>query len=175
MFFQVTLCRLIRREEPNFGAGLTNNWAGSTTRKKDNNSFDIKFDHQQTGYDLVQAHDTLSCRSCHRPKYVSDAGTRDYATKNAVLDKTYLGLDRHCVGCHVEDDPHTGQFKGRGCDECHSEVTWKNVPRFSHQRTKYPLTGAHERVECVKCHEPNPPGAPPEQAGLAPLVLDAYE
>ena len=124
-----------------------------------------KFDHRQTGYDLVQAHDTLSCRSCHRPKYVSDAGTRDYATKNAVLDKTYLGLDRHCVGCHVEDDPHVGQFKGRGCDECHSEATWKNVPRFSHQRTKYPLTGAHERVECVKCHEPNPPGAPPEQAG----------
>jgi hypothetical protein len=129
------------------------------------------FDHKQTGYPLVMAHDTASCRSCHRPDYVTVPEAREYATKNGVLGKTYLGLDRHCVSCHVEDDPHVGQFKAKGCDECHNEATWKEVPRFSHQRTKYPLTGAHQNVACAKCHEPNPPGAPPEQAGYVNVAF----
>ena len=40
---------------PNFGTGITNNYVGSTTRSKDNNSFDIKFDHQQTDKDRFSA------------------------------------------------------------------------------------------------------------------------
>lgn len=36
---------------PNLGAGLTNNYASSTTRIKDTNAFDIKVDHQQTDKD----------------------------------------------------------------------------------------------------------------------------
>jgi len=36
---------------PNLGTGLTNNYATSTTRSKDNNSFDVKVDHQQTDKD----------------------------------------------------------------------------------------------------------------------------
>jgi hypothetical protein len=36
---------------PNLGAGLTNNYSGATTRKKDSDLFDVKIDHQQTGKD----------------------------------------------------------------------------------------------------------------------------
>jgi hypothetical protein len=36
---------------PNLGTGITNNYASSTTRKKDTDSFDIKVDHQQTERD----------------------------------------------------------------------------------------------------------------------------
>jgi outer membrane receptor protein involved in Fe transport len=36
---------------PNFGTGLTLNYAGQTTRKKDTDSFDVKVDHAQTDSD----------------------------------------------------------------------------------------------------------------------------
>jgi Carboxypeptidase regulatory-like domain len=36
---------------PNLGSGLTNNYAGQTTRKKDSDSFDVKVDHAQTDKD----------------------------------------------------------------------------------------------------------------------------
>ncbi len=129
------------------------------------------FDHRQTGYALVQAHDTVPCRWCHRPNSITATDVQEYAAKNGVLARTYLGLGRECVGCHIEDDPHVGQFKGRGCDECHGEGTWKETPRFSHQRTRYPLTGAHRNVACEKCHPPNPPAAPPEQAGYVGIAF----
>ncbi|MFB3826778.1 MAG: carboxypeptidase regulatory-like domain-containing protein [Bryobacteraceae bacterium] len=40
---------------PNLGSGITNNYASSTTRKKDSNSFDVKVDHQQTEKDRFAA------------------------------------------------------------------------------------------------------------------------
>ena len=36
---------------PNLGSDMINNYAGSTTRKKDSDSFDVKVDHQQTDKD----------------------------------------------------------------------------------------------------------------------------
>ena len=36
---------------PNLGSGITNNFAGQTTRKKDADSFDVKVDHAQTDKD----------------------------------------------------------------------------------------------------------------------------
>jgi hypothetical protein len=40
---------------PNLGSGINNNYSGSTTRKKDSNSFDMKIDHQQTDNDRFSA------------------------------------------------------------------------------------------------------------------------
>ena len=40
---------------PNLGSGLTNNYASATTRSKDTNSFDLKFDHAQTDKDRFSA------------------------------------------------------------------------------------------------------------------------
>ncbi len=41
------------------------------------------------------------------------------------------------------------------CENCHTATAWKpikSVPEFDHNKTKYPLRGMHEKVECTQCH-----------------------
>ncbi|MGB7845591.1 MAG: hypothetical protein WBL63_08255 [Candidatus Acidiferrum sp.] len=41
------------------------------------------------------------------------------------------------------------------CENCHTAAGWRPiraVPEFDHNKTKYPLRGMHEKVECVACH-----------------------
>jgi hypothetical protein len=41
------------------------------------------------------------------------------------------------------------------CENCHTFTSWKpirSVPEFSHDKTRYPLRGLHEKVECRQCH-----------------------
>lgn len=41
------------------------------------------------------------------------------------------------------------------CENCHTATAWrpiKAVPEFDHNKTKYPLRGMHEKVQCVQCH-----------------------
>ncbi|HEY6944006.1 MAG TPA: cytochrome c3 family protein, partial [Candidatus Acidoferrum sp.] len=41
------------------------------------------------------------------------------------------------------------------CENCHTATAWrpiKAVPEFDHNKTKYPLRGMHEKVECTQCH-----------------------
>jgi hypothetical protein len=91
------------------------------------------FDHALTGYTLEGKHAPLKCAACHLPK----------------LGKTFLGLKRDCVPCHV--DIHKGQF-GPKCASCHGQNAWKPVTGFDHSKTAYPLTGLHVSVACDKCH-----------------------
>ena len=54
-----------------------------------------------------------------------------------------------CGDCHK--DPHQGRF-GETCTKCHTEVDWKTVvagsteSRAFHDKTRYPLRGAHVQV-----------------------------
>jgi hypothetical protein len=69
-----------------------------------------------------------------------------------------------CTSCH--EDVHKGQFaermagrldeKGRplGCELCHSTKEWKDMTKFDHSRTKFPLEGSHRVTACVDCHKP---------------------
>jgi len=41
---------------------------------------------------------------------------------------------------------------GAACERCHVVEAWKDIGKFNHAATKYPLTGAHERTACQKCH-----------------------
>jgi hypothetical protein len=98
---------------------------------------DFRFDHEQeTGIALVGAHAQAECLRCH-----NDRGpVAEYAA-------------RGCAGCHV--DPHRGQL-GLNCDACHQQDGW--IPReviAQHQRTRFPLVGAHAATACFACH----PGA----------------
>jgi hypothetical protein len=127
------------------------------------------FDHAKTGYPLRQAHDTVACRSCHRPENITAADVRAYAAQHAVLATTDLGLSHQCASCHHKDDPHGAQFAGRACDACHDEASWKKAPGFDHRKTRYPLTGAHDSVPCAKCHtavRPNERRSPVRYAGV---------
>jgi hypothetical protein len=98
---------------------------------------DFAFDHeQQTGTPLRGAHAAVRCLYCH-----NDRGpVQQFAAKG-------------CAGCH--EDVHRGQL-GRQCKDCHDEQTWRPSEQIAkHDRTRFPLVGAHVAVACFRCH----PGA----------------
>jgi len=107
------------------------------------------FDHSKTGYLLEGKHAGLSCRQCHNAKNIPDFERA--SLKTADLSRTFLGLSRDCGSCHT--DPHRGQL-GKACEKCHDSIDWKRTLPFDHARTRFPLTGAHARVACQKCHKP---------------------
>src|SRR5512136_477351 len=119
------------------------------------------FDHKKTGYALEGKHATVECRQCHSASHV-DPQTRTLI-KEKNLDRTFLGLSTACLSCHK--DFHRGQLS-KNCQNCHNTPNWKDVSLFNHVDTRYPLTGLHANVACVKCHQPAEPGGPPKYTGL---------
>lgn len=93
---------------------------------------DVTFDHSRTAFSLVGSHLQAACSTCH-------AGGK------------YVGTPTSCVDCHASDDKHNGQF-GQDCSACHRATRWSDVT-FDHNRSGFPLTGAHRSVMCQKCHE----------------------
>jgi len=93
-----------------------------------------RFDHDRSQFKLRNAHAarTVACSDCHE-------------TLQAMR-----GTPTDCVSCHRRDDRHEGTLGAR-CDQCHQDVNWK-VPRFDHNRTRYPLAGRHAVVACKSCH-----------------------
>ena len=105
------------------------------------------FDHTKMGYPLEGRHAGLGCKSCHKPEHIPAAARETIAVKD--LNRTFLGLSRDCLSCHA--DQHRVQLS-TDCARCHTFSGWKPASRFSHAAAKFPLTGAHERVACQKCH-----------------------
>ena len=99
------------------------------------------FDHNLTDYPLLGKHKNVRCEACHG------------STKTFKIKKF-----KYCSDCHK--DYHQGQFLntdyGNHCERCH------NVQGFSpstftiqdHQKTHFPLKGAHKAVPCIDCHKP---------------------
>ena len=120
-----------------------------------------KFDHQKTGYALEGKHAALECQQCHNAKFIQQPLRPLIREKD--LNHSFLGLSRDCLTCH--EDFHKGQL-GKDCQSCHNTTTWKDVSRFNHAKTRYPLTGLHMKVACAKCHAPAAPNEPPRFTGL---------
>ncbi len=120
------------------------------------------FDHARAGFTLVGKHARTACVACHRRERVRD----DRVKSNAARMKagTFLGLGRECLDCHK--DQHGGQFK-QACTTCHGQEGWKPVTGFSHDKTRFALTGKHAEVECGKCHRAPAPGGIVAYAGIA--------
>ena len=89
----------------------------------------VTFEHGRTGFQLDGRHATLTCRQCHR---IED----------------FRGVDANCATCHP--DHHQGAL-GRQCQDCHTSTDWR-AEAFDHDRTAFPLWGAHGAVECARCH-----------------------
>jgi len=53
----------------------------------------------------------------------------------------------------MKDNPHGKQFIGQDCSSCHTAKTWKKVPLFNHNNTKFSLVGKHIQVKCEDCHK----------------------
>lgn len=105
-----------------------------------------RFDHKRAGYTLEQKHAQLKCADCHQAKFeVGPAASRS-ARKSG---QGYTGLESTCTSCH--EDIHRGAL-GERCTKCHDIGKWTITPGFSHDTTRYALTGKHDEVKCDKCH-----------------------
>jgi hypothetical protein len=93
-----------------------------------------KFDHNLSAFKLEGEHAETACADCHQ---------------NGV----YKGTPSDCYSCHARNDEHNGQY-GTDCAFCHTPADWERVT-FDHSKSKFPLVGAHERVDCAKCHTNN--------------------
>lgn len=118
------------------------------------------FDHTKTGYTLAGKHVGVACSHCHQPQRIGEADRALIRMKD--LRQTFLGLPKDCVACHR--DAHKGQL-GPACANCHTFEDWKAAKSFDHGKTRFPLTGKHESVACVKCHA-GAPGMPAQFKGL---------
>jgi hypothetical protein len=106
-----------------------------------------QFDHAGTGYRLEGRHAAVACRSCHQPAHISAADMALLSIKDKT--RTYLGLSRRCVNCH--SDAHQGQL-AMECERCHDQQDWKKPSRFDHNKTRFRIDGAHQKVACDRCH-----------------------
>ncbi len=92
----------------------------------------VVFDHDLTKFPLHGSHPLLTCEDCHASGKYKDA---------KVV----------CIACHKKDDVHKLKL-GENCELCHGSLHWL-VWEFDHtEQTKYPLTGAHDGLDCHACH-----------------------
>lgn len=111
----------------------TTNWQPST------------WSHNQTGFTLTGAHQSVTCNSCHATGFANTASA--------------------CYACHSSDytavtDPNhvTGGFPTL-CEQCHTTTAW-TPSSFDHNLSAFPLTGAHRSVTCNSCHSAGYTGTP---------------
>ncbi len=102
--------------------------------------FDVTM-HARTDFALTGKHLNATCADCHTEM---DGHVQ------------YAQTPMSCAACH--DDPHDGQFQfaasGDDCSTCHDDNRFE-ATRFvieDHQKTMFPLTGAHQAVACRSCH-----------------------
>ncbi len=100
----------------------------------------VHFDHSQTAFPLTGAHLTLGCSGCHT--------------------SVFRGTSKLCEGCHLaeynsaQNPNHVSSGFPHDCSLCHSTAGWQGAA-FDHSRSRFPLTGAHITVDCLKCHVNN--------------------
>lgn len=106
--------------------------------------------HQKSSFPLTGGHEAVACIDCHK----APVGSK-------LVAYHFKGLS--CTSCH--EDIHKGEFaermagldsKGKplGCEACHSTKDWKDLTKFDHARTDFPLIGSHRAVACADCHKP---------------------
>ncbi|MFI4889381.1 MAG: cytochrome c3 family protein [Steroidobacterales bacterium] len=93
-----------------------------------------KYDHlKETGYELLGVHEKVPCAGCHR---------------NGNLKEK---IPKDCNGCHQADDTHAARF-GAKCADCHGNEKWPMTDYDHAGKHKYPLDGAHAKIDCYACH-----------------------
>lgn len=98
-----------------------------------------EFKHAPNKFSLDGAHATTTCMSCHRR-----------------LD--FKATDKTCASCH--SDVHNAEL-GADCSRCHSTRSFVDRPAMerAHERTRFPLRGAHAAAPCEACHTPSAAGS----------------
>lgn len=103
------------------------------------------FNHQETKYPLVGAHQKVACVECH-----------PMAIRNGKEFQQFSDIKfANCTDCHK--DVHNGKF-GVDCLKCHTMDSFQGAQystAFNHDKTNYPLRGKHQTVDCKACHKNN--------------------
>ncbi|MEW5740025.1 MAG: cytochrome c3 family protein [Myxococcota bacterium] len=115
------------------------------------------FNHNETDYKLVGKHAKVKCKECHPT--VKDEEKHGFPGPVAETFLRFADVPHQsCLDCHK--DVHEGRF-GLRCQSCHTPVSWHTIKSTSqerefHEKTRFPLKGAHVDVECQACHGPWP-------------------
>lgn len=102
----------------------------------------IEFDHKKTQFELIGKHKSINCSDCHINK-----------KDNKIVNQKFAQLNQNCTQCH--SDIHYGQFIENEielCKDCHTNDNWKPT-LFDHNKSRFALDGAHNKLECGKCHK----------------------
>ncbi len=91
-----------------------------------------KFDHNLAAFKLEGEHQKAACEDCHQ-------------------NNLYKDTPSDCYSCHKNDDEHDGKF-GTDCSACHFPNNWDDA-NFDHNKSDFPLTGAHVSLDCEACHK----------------------
>lgn len=91
----------------------------------------VKFNHDETNFQLNGVHAKTDCKSCHSSSIFSEAPSQ-------------------CSTCH--QDVHNMSV-GNDCSRCHTTNNWfvDNIPEL-HEENGFALTGSHSNLSCVDCH-----------------------
>jgi hypothetical protein len=110
----------------------------------------LSFNHNTTKFKLVGQHQTVNCKLCHTSLEFAKAETE-------------------CISCHT--DMHS-QSVGPDCGRCHTPNSWvvNNVTEI-HQRSRFPLVGAHLSADCYSCHT----NASPSLLNFEPLGIECVD
>ncbi len=100
----------------------------------------VSFDHTQTAFALSGKHASTQCKSCH------------FKQSEGMAKQEFIGLQKECSSCH--ENIHKDQFEENGitdCKRCHGFENWGRS-NFNHDNARFKLDGAHEKLDCQKCH-----------------------
>jgi hypothetical protein len=106
--------------------------------------------HAKSAFPLDGAHGGAACRACHDAHRAGLPAFRD-PERFGPAGFAMKPAERACADCHT--DPHKGRLKA-ACADCHGVATFRpaRIGVAEHDRTKFPLQGAHRAVPCADCH-----------------------
>jgi len=103
----------------------------------------LNFDHLEARFELTGKHKTLTCKACHKSEFIK-------VKKSQKTTGSYLDLGTACLSCHAD---YHQQTLSNECLNCHNSNAFKPVIGFDHNKSKFPLKGKHQKVDCAKCHK----------------------
>jgi hypothetical protein len=116
-----------------------------------------RFSHARTNFPLQGKHVGVECLKCHVKMVDADPHKQaPTPPRSEAFSRFRPVAHASCLDCHK--DPHAGRL-GDNCMSCHTANGWTQVragplERGFHERTRYPLRGAHVEVACRSCHGP---------------------
>ncbi len=89
----------------------------------------------------------IGCFRCHG----SALETADGKRISQDCDLCHTIQTPQAVGVFADLSNHNLEL-GVDCLKCHSYGSWTQAEKFRHEDAEYQLVGAHEKVDCDKCH-----------------------